>query len=135
MTGERRLSVASGHRRVPSQRIKRSEGLIFFFLFWPLFRHEKELAPNRYGLPRRGPRLIVSVSAPIHAEEAGAVQEEAGVAPISGMQIEQQNVPTASSKAPAGLLPIPDYSANIWTRQYLTGDWWGARSYLASKGV
>ena len=79
--------------------------------------------------------LIVSVSAPIHAEEAGAVQEEAGVAPISGMQIEPQGVPTASGKAPAGLLPIPDYSANIWTREYLTGDWWGARSHLANKGV
>ena len=61
--------------------------------------------------------------------------EEAGVAPISGMQIETQGAPTASKKAPAGLLPIPDYSTNIWTREYLTGDWWGARTYLANKGV
>jgi hypothetical protein len=60
---------------------------------------------------------------------------EAGVAPISGMEIEPQNVPTASRKAPVGLLPIPDYSANIWTREHLTGDWWGARIYLANKGV
>jgi hypothetical protein len=50
------------------------------------------------------------------------------------MQIEPQNVP-ASSKAPAGLLPVPDYSANIWTREYLTGDGWDARTYLANKGV
>ena len=67
--------------------------------------------------------FLVLFSTPVRAEEARVVQEEAGVAPISGMQIEQQNVPTASSKAPAGLLPIPDYSANIWTRRYLTGDW------------
>ena len=51
------------------------------------------------------------------------------------MEMEAQSAPTASSKAPAGLLPIPDYSANIWTREYLTGDWWSARTYLANKGV
>jgi porin len=79
--------------------------------------------------------LLVLLPAPLGAEEAAVAPEEAGVAPISGMQIEPQGVPTASKKAPAGLLPIPDYSANIWTRQYLTGDWWGARTYLANKGV
>ena len=66
--------------------------------------------------------------------ESPARVEEAGVAPVSGMEIEPQ-APTTSRKAPAGLLPIPDYSANIWTREYLTGDWWGARTYLANKGV
>ena len=82
-----------------------------------------------------GLAILVSLAAPIRAEEARVVPEEAGVAPITGMQIEPQGVPTASSKAPAGLLPIPDYSANIWTREHLTGDWLGARSYLANKGV
>ena len=68
--------------------------------------------------------------------------EEAGIAPISGMQIEQpigvapQNATVTSPPvAPAGLLPIPDYSASFWKRQYLTGDWWGARTSLANKGV
>ena len=63
------------------------------------------------------------------------VPEDAGVAPITGMEMEAQSAPTSSTKAPAGLLPIPDYSANIWTREYLTGDWWSARTYLANKGV
>jgi hypothetical protein len=29
----------------------------------------------------------------------------------------------ASSPSPSGLLPIPDYSADFWTRSFLTGDW------------
>jgi len=44
---------------------------------------------------------------------------------------EQQKAP----EAPAGLLPIPDYSASIWTREYLTGDWGGVRTDLAKKGI
>src|SRR5262245_64833566 len=71
--------------------------------------------------------VVVSYPAPSRAQQAAAAPEEAGVAPISGMQIESQTVP-ASSKAPAGLLPVPDYSANIWKRDYLTGDWWGGRT-------
>ncbi len=37
--------------------------------------------------------------------------------------------------APAGLLPIPDYTADFWDNSYLTGDWGGARTQLANKGV
>src|SRR5262245_46234970 len=81
-----------------------------------------------------GLAFLVCFPASTRAQQAGVAPAEAGVAPISGMQVEPQTVP-ASSKAPAGLLPIPDYSANIWTREYLTGDWWGARTYLANKGV
>ncbi len=40
-----------------------------------------------------------------------------------------------SSSASVGLLPIPDYSASVWKRKQLTGDWWGARTSLAKKGV
>jgi porin len=43
--------------------------------------------------------------------------------------------PPASSPAPAGLLPIPDYSADFWTRSFLTGDWGGMRTDLANKGI
>jgi hypothetical protein len=76
--------------------------------------------------------FLVSLLAPIRAQEVGVAPEEAGVAPISGMQIEPQG---ARRKAPAGLLPVPDYAASIWKREQLTGDWWGARTYLANKGV
>jgi porin len=34
-----------------------------------------------------------------------------------------------------GILPIPDYSGDLLQRSYLTGDWYGARSKLANKGI
>ena len=34
-----------------------------------------------------------------------------------------------------GILPIPDYSGDIWSRSHLTGDWGGARTELAEKGI
>lgn len=71
---------------------------------------------------------LCNVQSHVRAENpVGAV--EAGVAPVSGMQIEEPSPPSP------GLLPIPEYSAGFWKRQYLTGDWWGARTYLANKGV
>jgi carbohydrate-selective porin OprB len=32
-------------------------------------------------------------------------------------------------------LPVPDYSGNFLTRQFLTGDWGGIRTNLANHGV
>lgn len=40
-----------------------------------------------------------------------------------------------AQEASTGLLPIPDYSGDIWTRRALTGDWGGTRQELANKGV
>jgi hypothetical protein len=37
--------------------------------------------------------------------------------------------------APKGILPIPDYSGDFWSRSFLTGDWDGARTRLANKGI
>lgn len=34
-----------------------------------------------------------------------------------------------------GLLPVPDYSGDFWSRGYLTGDWGGARNELAGNGI
>jgi len=34
-----------------------------------------------------------------------------------------------------GILPIPDYGGDIWQRAYLSGDWSGARTDLARKGI
>jgi len=50
---------------------------------------------------------------------------------------------TADPNAPAqssadekkGVLPIPDYTGDIWTRSYFTGDWYGERMDLAQKGI
>ena len=36
---------------------------------------------------------------------------------------------------PQGLLPIPDYSGDFWSRSYLSGDWGGARTDLANIGI
>src|SRR5262245_774885 len=35
---------------------------------------------------------------------------------------------------PQGLLPVPDYSGDLWHRAHLTGDWGGTRTDLADKG-
>src|SRR5688572_16965287 len=45
----------------------------------------------------------------------------------------QEAVPPAA-EAPAGLIPVPDYSGDLWTRRYLLGDWGGTRTELANKG-
>jgi porin len=34
-----------------------------------------------------------------------------------------------------GILPVPDYSGDVWARGNLTGDWGGTRGELASKGI
>jgi porin len=44
-------------------------------------------------------------------------------------------LPATAPAAPEGLLPIPDYGGDLWTRSYLTGDWDGVRTKLADKGV
>ena len=47
-------------------------------------------------------------------------------------------VATTESKAPApaqGLIPVPDYSGDIWNRNRLTGDWGGTRTDWANHGI
>lgn len=34
-----------------------------------------------------------------------------------------------------GLLPLPDYAGDLWTRSRLTGNWGGARTDLAERGI
>jgi porin len=36
---------------------------------------------------------------------------------------------------PQGILPLLDYSGDLWSRSALTGDWGGARESLATKGI
>jgi porin len=42
---------------------------------------------------------------------------------------------TNAPPAAAGLLPVPDYTGDFWTRPDLTGAWGGVRTNLANKGV
>jgi Carbohydrate-selective porin, OprB family len=62
-------------------------------------------------------------------EPQGNAQEQPGGAG-------PQNAPAAApSGTPAGLLPVPDYSGDLWTRQCLTGDWGDVWTALANKGI
>src|SRR5947207_799348 len=38
-------------------------------------------------------------------------------------------------EAPKGILPVPDYSGDLWLRSHLSGDWGGTRTDLANKGI
>src|SRR5262245_56713490 len=49
--------------------------------------------------------------------------------------VDKTNAPPKKAAASTGILPVPDYSADFWTREYLTGDWGGARTSLADHGV
>ncbi len=42
---------------------------------------------------------------------------------------------TEPPAAPQGLIPIPDYTGDLWTRSRLTGDWGATRTDLANQGV
>ncbi len=51
---------------------------------------------------------------------------------------EATNSPAMTNSPPpatVGLLPIADYSGDLWTRSYLTGDWGGVRTNLANNGA
>src|SRR5215471_10720019 len=57
---------------------------------------------------------------------------------IASMAAATTTIAADTNSPPAvvpGLIPIPDYSGDFWTRSRLTGDWWGARTNLANKGV
>ena len=56
----------------------------------------------------------------LSAEQAAAEEEATG------------NQKSANSE---GILPIPDYEGDIWSRSYLTGDWGGKRTEWTNKGV
>jgi hypothetical protein len=42
---------------------------------------------------------------------------------------------TAGPAAPDGLLPVPDYGGDPWSRSHLIGDWGDTRTELATHGV
>jgi porin len=73
---------------------------------------------------------LLSILAFCTGESPAKAQEQTN-SPVQ-TTVETNSTPSA---AVTGLLPIPDYSGNLWTRSYLTGDWFGVRTNLANKGV
>lgn len=41
----------------------------------------------------------------------------------------------ASEAAPESLLPLPDYSGDLWERGFILGDWGGVRTSLGERGI
>src|SRR5262249_41592144 len=77
----------------------------------------------------------VAVSNPHHAATGDSTAQVASK-PSAGRDKSKDSSPTATpAPTPAGILPIADYAANFWNNAYLTGDWGGARTDLANKGV
>ncbi len=73
----------------------------------------------------------LAVAAFAAGQTSGEERPAAGAAPrqeAGGAEAEHQ-------AQPAGILPVPDYSGDLWTRSFLTGDWGGARRQLADKGI
>ncbi len=42
---------------------------------------------------------------------------------------------TPAAEQPHGILHVPDYTGDLWTRSRLTGDWGGTRTEWANKGI
>jgi porin len=57
--------------------------------------------------------------------------------PAAGVQsaASQPVAPTTQPAMPSLIQELPDYSGDVWSRRYLTGDWVGARTELAGQGV
>ncbi len=70
-------------------------------------------------------------------DEATAPTEEAVTAaePQSAQEPEAAGQEKAEAAGDKGVLPIPEYGGDFWTRPVLSGDWGGARADLAAKGV
>src|SRR5690349_11008385 len=54
------------------------------------------------------------------AYPAAAQQQDSH--PVTGSQPEPLTPPAAPVDTPPGILPIPDYTGDIWTRSTITGD-------------
>jgi len=54
--------------------------------------------------------------------------------PVSTPAGESEAFGSDAASRHKGILPIPAYGGDIWTRSYLTGDWGGARTKLAEAG-
>src|SRR5262245_9994223 len=58
------------------------------------------------------------------------------VQPFTASNVAAQNAaPAPPAERPPGILPLEEYTGDFWHRSRLTGDWGGARTDLAAKGV
>lgn len=65
--------------------------------------------------------LLLAMSVTALADPSAADPKTDGAAPAAAQ--------------PQGLIPVPDYTGDLWTRNRLTGDWGGTRTEWANKGV
>jgi porin len=57
------------------------------------------------------------------------------MSPGAYAQADVEQGAASAAAEPQGLVPIPDYAADIWSRSHLSGDWGGMRTDLANKGI
>src|SRR5262245_20990865 len=80
--------------------------------------------------------LLIS-SAPVRANDPPAQPPGSATSSKETDSIKAGAEVALEPGAPArskGILPIPNYGGDVWSRSCLTGDWGGARSKLADKG-
>lgn len=85
-------------------------------------------------LPSKSPAVVLAVSAVSIAVPSVLAQDKDPAPPA---QAEAAAEPPAATEPhmPAGLVPLMDYTGDIWTRPRLLGDLGGARTDLANKGL
>lgn len=80
----------------------------------------------KVAAPRTGLALLLCVAGLAAAQETEPVKTQPITAPA----------PTSQPTSMPSVLPsVPTYGGDLWKREYLTGDWWGARQTLADNGV
>ncbi len=73
---------------------------------------------------------LLSVASAVLAQDSGAKKD----ATTPDQQTAHTDAPPAHVLG-EGILPIPTYAGDVWDREFLTGDWNGARTQLADKGI
>lgn len=77
---------------------------------------------------------VVSCALLLASASSAALAQPEAAKPAAPAEESRQATAGAAAQA-EGILPVPDYSGDIWNRAYLTGDWWGHRQNLADRGV
>jgi len=54
---------------------------------------------------------------------------------VYAIEIDESGEVSSGAQQTGGILPVPDYSGDLYNRPALTGDWGGLRQQLAEKGV